>query len=129
MNTPIKREDIRKGDRIRSTYEYTAEYDNKGLSGGALTYELIERPVQLPTEPGVYADKDGDIWRLDGDGLWRITDFKATHTETHAPFTLLRPVAEVAAEVLADVKAELPGTFAAYDYVFAGIAAGFDVQP
>lgn len=52
---PIKRGDIKAGDRVRSIYEYTADNDHAGLPEVAtLAYELIERPVVLPTEPGLY---------------------------------------------------------------------------
>lgn len=104
MSTPVKREDIRKGDRIRSTFteEFTAKSDTVAHETG-FTYELIERPVVLPNVPGVYTDKDGDAWRLDEDGLWRITDCNDDNIHLYAPFTLLRPVAEVAAEVLGAV--------------------------
>jgi len=103
--------------------------DNEGWS------LFIEKPkVQLPTEPGIYADMNGTPWMLRADSEdmekhWRFGDdyMTAAEADEHAPFTLLRPVAEVAAEVLAEVRAELPGTFAAYDYVFAGIAAQFEV--
>ncbi|TFD80686.1 hypothetical protein E3T54_02790 [Cryobacterium sp. Sr8] len=99
MNTPIKREDIRKGDRVRAIAEYTATVDSAPIYPHLdVTYELIERPVQLPTEPGFYLDRDGEVWNLEpskGAGYLR---------PEYAPFTLLRPVAEVAAEVLRDVR-------------------------
>lgn len=111
MSAPIKHEDIRKGDRVRMVHEYTAGGSPDGTS---LAYELIERPVQLPTEPGIYLDREGDTWSLsaeteDREQHWRCgNDFMTDHPDAlkYAPFTLLRPVAEVAAEVLAEVLAE-----------------------
>lgn len=105
MNTPIKRKDIRAGDRVRMLTEYTHTAGG-GMGGGiATTYELIERPATPPTEPGVYLDKDGDLWTLvdsaDPPGL----------LGQYGPYTLLRPVADVAAEFAADLLAffERPG--------------------
>ena len=88
MSAPIKREDIRKGDVIRQTFQYTAEVDGQHQPGLS-KFELIERPVALPTEPGFYADKD--------DYPWCITEGDVLDPKW-APYTLLRPVAEVAAE-------------------------------
>ena len=111
MNTPIKREDIRKGDRIKLTRtdEFTATHDGPDmLAASDHTYELIERPVTLPTVPGVYLDKQGDVWRLKASRFLclSIEGFDDAPNE-YAPFTLLRPVAEVAAEVLDELDLDV----------------------
>jgi hypothetical protein len=74
---------------------------------------FIEKPkVQLPTEPGHYLDRTGDHWRLFQTGDWRFPsdDRYDNRAIQFAPFTLLRPVAEVAAEVLAEVRAATNAT-------------------
>jgi len=98
VSAPIKREDIRKGDRIAGTTEFTASEDWFGMAGDNTTYELIERPVVLPTEPGWYFDKDGEPWQ--------VTDSSAL-SPTWAPYTRIQSRAEVAAEVLADVLPQI----------------------
>ena len=79
---------------------------------------FIEKPkVQLPTEPGWYTDGNGVLWHCNG-LMWRIERggyVLPGHIINPAmPYTLLRPVAEVAAEVLADVRAELLQRFPNY---------------
>jgi len=103
VNTPIKREDIRKGDVIVQRYEFTALVDFEDAGPDSATYELIERPVTLPTEPGVYLDAESGAWRLfEGRGLISLEEKEGDYNpDRYTPFTLLRPVAEVAAEVLA----------------------------
>ena len=97
MSAQIKREDIRKGDRVRLSFEFTACSDyTQAADDDGDTYELIERPVVLPTEPGWYFDRDGDPWELDATGEL---------SEQWAPYTRIRTEAEVAAEVIADLKA------------------------
>jgi hypothetical protein len=91
----------------------------------------IEKPkVQLPTTPGYYFDKDGDPWKLwaeteDTAQHWRCGDdyMDATDARGFAPFTLLRPVAEVAAEVLAEAHSAIEGSLAAPHSALAAIAA------
>jgi hypothetical protein len=95
MSAPIKREDIRKGDRIRVIEEYTTLCAYTAVADDERTYELIERPVVLPTEPGWYFDRDGDPWEVDD---------SVTLREQWAPYTRIRPEAEVAAAVLAEVR-------------------------
>ena len=110
MNEPIKFEDIRKGDRIRLISEYISDLDGKDIKPDVGdTFELIERPVTLPTVPGVYLDKQGDVWRLKASRFLclSIEGFDESPND-YAPFTLLRPVAEVAAEVLRAVNAFEP---------------------
>jgi hypothetical protein len=124
MSVPIKREDIRKGDRIRIQYEVDALADGMAASSGASpdVFELMERPVVLPTEPGIYADKDGYPWILHASvpncaQHWRLdTDaIPDSGVQGFAPFTLLRPIAEVAADI-AD-KLEEQGLYGAADYL------------
>jgi len=116
MSAPIKREDIRTGDRVRLSFEFTAcsDYAQAADDDGD-TYELIERPVVLPTEPGVYAGRTGSIWVLKSTGEW--LDFSLWSGAQsplgpilYLPLTRLRTEAEVAAEVLAVVDAGIRGT-------------------
>jgi len=110
MSAPIKREDIRTGDRVRLSFEFTAcsDYAQAADDDGD-TYELIERPVVLPTEPGVYAGRTGSIWVLKSTGEW--LDFSLWSGAQsplgpilYLPLTRLRTEAEVAAEVLKRVQ-------------------------
>ncbi|MBC7594562.1 MAG: hypothetical protein H7288_11595 [Kineosporiaceae bacterium] len=89
---PIKREDIKAGDKVRRTivFEYTAAEDLHGSTPDGYTYELIERPVVLPTEPGVYlpfiyagTTMTPNIWLLNARGEW-IELPNATGAETKA---------------------------------------------
>ncbi|WP_104128041.1 hypothetical protein [Cryobacterium sp. Y57] len=111
--TPILREDIRKGDKFRAIVETIARSDLEMIPGDKATYELIERSVVLPTEPGVYADKEGYPWILHLEvpncvQQWQLdTDFMTDiDARGFAPFTRLRPEAEMVKELLAAVAKE-----------------------
>ena len=110
MSTPIKQGDILAGDIVRRIDQYESSGNGFVLDPGTgdtvTMYELVERPVTLPTAWGTYSDAYNDIWTLDEDGLIRICDH-AKPAGHHAPFILLRPVAGVAAEVLAEVDKEM----------------------
>jgi hypothetical protein len=139
---------IAKGTRVKATrangdeLSFIASYAGKSSIGneeGSVSldapYEgwslFIEKPkVQLPTTPGYYFDKDGDPWKLwaeteDTAQHWRCGDdyMDATDARGFAPFTLLRPVAEVAAEVLAEAHSAIEGSLAAPHSALAAIAA------
>ena len=114
MSEAIKREDIRKGDKVRQSFDYTASADGAVwyLNGG--TFELIERPVMLPTVKGWYQGSNFPLSKgcspycLNDDGSWGVGGATMTpeYMRRHAgELTLLRPVAEVAAEVLTEIKA------------------------
>lgn len=83
-----------------------------GCFGASAGWSLfIEKPkVQLPTETGYYVDKDFGIWSFETNGLRRFEGKNGAewvspdNACTFAPFRRLRPVAEVAAEVLAEVR-------------------------
>lgn len=115
VRTPIKREDIRKGDlirkehteRLRSTvaHEYVAESDGDTADPRTTgNYFLLDRPVApvvIPTEFGWYLDHANDVWELsalgwEDDGDFRDRDFVAEF----APFTRLEPVAVTAEKIL-----------------------------
>lgn len=69
------------------------------------TLTLIERPepkVELPTDPGLYSDKDGDAWRLDRHGDWELleNDWGVRKAEDYAPFTRLESRADTARAVI-----------------------------
>lgn len=53
----------------------------------------------LPTEPGAYADKDGDVWLLDGNGYWCDVHGNWRRADgivqRDAPFTRLIPETEL----------------------------------
>jgi hypothetical protein len=99
-----------------------------------------EPKVVLPTEPGLYLDKDGEPWRLSDHGLWRylleVEGDLDVYPENYAPFTRLEPRADVAKAVLeavretADRKVE-PGAFTAYnltEYELRHVGNEFGVQ-
>jgi len=66
-----------------------------------LPKSLTSPPVDLPKEPGLYVDKDGEIWRRRGGALndWCYLDVhgpligggRALTPEQYAPFTPLVP--------------------------------------
>lgn len=103
--TPIKAEDIRKGDTIRreqpdnprvKAVEYVALADQdapeKRLPNNLF---LLDRPVVLPTVPGVYSDREGDTWKVINTGrLVLLGDSAGGHDpKRYAPFTHLVPEA------------------------------------
>ena len=120
MSAPIKREDIRKGDRVRLSFEFTAESDyTQAADNSDDSYELIERPVVLPTEPDLYRSSttsDGlpMIFQLSLAGDWRLVNTNSPFPiedgllQRYAPFTRLRDEAEVVVEVLSAVNAFEP---------------------
>jgi len=74
-------------------------------------------PVVLPTEPGFYmtAYEPPDVFQLVDTGAWfegqdPITNAKVLH-DGGETLTRLRPEAEVAAEVIAEVDDLIPGLF------------------
>ena len=90
------------------------------VGAGQYTYELIERPVVLPDEIGYYRDNEGGVWYRQSTGAndgshWADTEGERYTDEVarrFAPFTLLRPVAEVAAEVIAEIRGHMPNVVA-----------------
>jgi hypothetical protein len=116
VSTPIKHEDIKKGDLIRKEYtgdlatratEYLAVRDAHGYTSADGAYFLLERPkppVVLPTEPGAYRGtgsngEPGSLYVLDQWGVWH--DFTLGHATApkwaptnYAPLTKLEPVAD-----------------------------------
>jgi len=86
--TEIRPMDIREGDLIRAhkgeiAMEGRVRTDGDdeplhlhsifreyivSLDGNGFDFLLLERP--MPTEPGAYHDKDGDLWVLDREGNW-----------------------------------------------------------
>ncbi|TFD74709.1 hypothetical protein [Cryobacterium fucosi] len=119
MSEPIKREDIRKGDVIRQTFQYTAEVDGQHQPGLS-KFELIERPVTLPTAMGTVIrtnnkSLDNPVgWVFEkGSRKWYGTDGEIYTPESLVEllegkgYQVLRPVAEVAAEVLAEVRQKI----------------------
>ena len=127
--TPILPGDIKKGDTIRCEYdlgstdynssatEYTAPEDGFKYSHRPSTHYLLHRPVPpvvLPTEPGIYTDNVGDLWKINEFGLYCIGGAPSS-ADNYAPFTRLRPEAEVVAEAM--------GRLAGYDWSNTGMAA------
>ena len=122
--TPIEPGDIRKGDTISETYssghlinsDYVALHDRHTINRqNANAWSLLARPkpaVVLPTEPGVYVDKVGDLWVIGElpelvcltsgghDELERLDDGADFYPGNFAPFTKLEPVAQIAERVL-----------------------------
>jgi hypothetical protein len=57
--------------------------------------------VELPVEPGIYLDADGDPWKLDTDGDWYFGGDYHSEAEANgsAPFTRLAPEADTAKKI------------------------------
>jgi len=116
MSTAIKREDIRKGDRVRrvEVTEFNATSDIVASPFDNATYELINRPVVLPTEQGLYVNGgvrllDAAIFRRTAT-QWRNSSNECVEDLTHledwhanGELTRLRHEAEVVAEVMCKV--------------------------
>ncbi|GAB3125776.1 hypothetical protein [Glaciibacter psychrotolerans] len=120
VRTPIRREDIRKGDLIRKEYterlrstvahEYVAESDGDTADPRTTgNFFLLDRPVApvvLPTETGIYMDATGGIWSFQTNGNLALKVessagwFNDEHVAGFAPFTRLEPVAVTAEKVL-----------------------------
>ena len=123
VKTPILPGDIRNRDRIRCEYsiegdpvahEYIASFDANSWDERG-THYLLKRPVPvvvLPTAIGYHADKGGSVWYRQSTGAnnghhWQDSDGERHNDEVarrFAPFKRLRDEAEVAAEVLAEVR-------------------------
>ena len=114
MSAPIKREDIRKGDRVRHVEEFTASSDGAIFARGGGEWELIERPVVLPDVPGWYVTPGSShhlVFLLNGNADWYAVSMSGEMTkcdvgyitQDSGPLTRLRPEAEVAADVLDEV--------------------------
>lgn len=119
MSTPIKREDIRKGDLIRRegkdgynrpiSLEYWAHSDGRPFGGVGYTYYLLKRnpPVEFPTVSGYY---ESSVYPLaQGFQAYRLftgqwfegdTPIPRWKLEALAPLTRLRSEAETATEVI-----------------------------
>jgi hypothetical protein len=80
---------------VRLGGEYLAsELQDANIPGLTVTYE---KPVELPTEPGIYQDKDGAVWQIEkrpGASLYRIGAFWPQAPADVAPFVRLIPVTE-----------------------------------
>lgn len=121
--TPIKREDIKAGDKIAQTFTFTADIDGQHIPGLA-TFELLDRPVVLPTEIGCTIKINGNhngtpshgpgsrFVRAEGSEAWfnyrgPVSPEIVKALASEHGFTIVgRPVAEVAAEVCAEILAE-----------------------
>jgi hypothetical protein len=105
--TPIRREDIQVGDRIRQSIEYTVTPESLGGYIAGPSYELIDRPVALPTETGYYLDKFYEMWSFESNGMHRL-EANIWHTvreaEEFAPFERVMQITETARQVLVDVR-------------------------
>lgn len=117
VGTPIKREDIKAGDRIRRSVvsEYTAARDGEPLrEDQPYEYILLERPVTMPTENGLYVHSGAPlgacpiILRL-RDGKWECLTAERTPSDAaelatawQAKGILVRLVHEPPAQVVPD---------------------------
>jgi len=71
------------------------------------TLSLVEAATPLPTEPGIYADIEGDPWKLnattdDYEARWSFGNEYKTRAQVsqHVPFTRLEPVPDTARKVI-----------------------------
>ncbi|GAA1788191.1 hypothetical protein [Agromyces lapidis] len=79
--------------------DFAREINAAGIPGLTVTYE---KPVEMPTEPGAYHDKDGDLWVRDRDGNWidfslgvRLDRRPGTNPpKQYGPYTRLIPETE-----------------------------------
>ena len=110
-------------DRIKLEKTHANFFDHYGREFYAFpgTKLFCERPVALPTEPGVYLGRNDSIWWHDtdwgGDCKW-LTDGKPypkDKARTYAPFRRLRPVDEVRKETAKSIWESL-NTIALYRY-------------
>lgn len=107
----IRKIDIQEGDRIRRVTEYLVGDGPDPQPGAMSTYELISRPVPLPTEDGWYQSRFFPIangynpYRLSNEE-WFSGSVLVTQKEMRdrAPLTPVRSVPETAAEILAEVR-------------------------
>jgi hypothetical protein len=113
MSIPMDRTEFQNGDRVRRITEYTVGDYSEGADS---TYELVDRPIKLPTESGFYQsgghDKEvkGTLFlSLSGAWSWvgnknaiRPSGLAIQRISEYMPLTRLRSEAEVAAEVLAE---------------------------
>lgn len=94
------------GDVVTAT---VVEYDGAlyvlgwCLAGPEVRFIFAEREVpDVPTEPGHYIDKDGNVWRLDECGEWWTSGHGDPSyvylVERYAPLTRLIPETELTAQ-------------------------------
>lgn len=120
-------EDLREGDRVTLTIggdSSTAQITGT-LNGDSHSWGIKELPgycwpsplgesfvsatrevPDLPSEPGAYADMDGDVWLLAADGEWFDGAGDMAHKDDVAPFTPFTPL-RLESEVRAEVEAEI----------------------
>lgn len=102
--------DVRKGDVLfhengdRLTVDHVGELFVGDASGrnlesdvwGRIGFFPYRRKPEMPTTPGAYLDKEGDLWALADSGRWRMvgSDIPFTPVEAaeYAPFTNLVPM-------------------------------------
>jgi hypothetical protein len=113
MGTPIKPDEIKRGDRIRKTIEYVAAGDGRVGGLDDHSYELIERCVPLLTKAGWYkAESSGALifLRLDEEGHWYdINGYRVPANvmqQDYRNLVLMREEGELVLEVLKSVSVE-----------------------
>ena len=105
----------------------------ENLESYGFTLSIIEKAaavVVLPTEPGVYLDKDEDIWSVNGFGSLRFLMGYSVfgNPENYAPFTRLEPVSETAKKVLDRVNGYGIDNELDFEPFLKKIAADFGVE-
>ena len=105
--TRIAWSEVRKGDVLfhENGDRLTVRGEGERLSVAGLSLRATWQPFgftpyrrkpELPTTPGAYMDKDGDLWKLaDSGGWWMVGDdglFTPAKAQVHAPFTRLVPM-------------------------------------
>ena len=113
--------EARKGERVIRDRIYAGPYEFRYLGEPSVfgpssvgwfrdqgfTLSLVEAATPLPTEPGIYADIEGDPWKLnattdDYEARWSFGNEYKTRAQVsqHVPFTRLEPVPDTARKVI-----------------------------
>ena len=82
----------------KSTYYNVVVGDDTGpfymeIGDKLATSMTVTQVYELPTDEGLYMEKDGGVWRIDGAGNWRhlaAYEPRRTNPEGYMPFTELK---------------------------------------
>jgi len=132
--TVIRGRLISRGNGLVLNLTLAIASDIPHLEANGYTLTRVEHvKSELPTEPGVYEDREGDAWLLAANCEWHCLTVDLRHVgkpiefdpSLYAPFTRIEPVPVTAKKVLDRVSQILPGPF---PNEFSGLAREFGVQ-